>query len=135
MGALKTSLVCVVCLFGSVLCHAAEFRLINNQFQRVYTNNLTFTGTNGVSVTNQQGCAESIYHTFHFVYNPSGTNQVVIATDRTLDGADWYIVGTNTFTAATIYETNYTGKWVAYRFRAVFANTNQTTLQFYYDAQ
>jgi len=134
MGKLATFVVALI-IGCSVETRAADFLLLNNQFTRVYTNNLSFTATNGVTVTNTQTTAASVYHTFHFVYTATGTNTTSIVTERTIDGSNWIPVVTNTFTATGTAEAQYTGKWVTYRFRATFQNTNAPTLTIPYMAQ
>ena len=124
MGTIKTILLLALVIGSMVTSHAADYLLMNNQFTKVYTNVLSFTATNGVTVTNSQVTAASVYHTFQFFYTASGTNTTTVVTDRTVDNSNWFPVATNTFTATASFETNYTGKWIGYRFRATFANSN-----------
>jgi hypothetical protein len=135
MGTLKTIFVLALVFSGMVTSRAADFHLINNQFTHVYTNTFSQTATNGVNLTNSISTADSIYHTFHFVYTGTGTNLTTIVTERTLDGADYFPVVTNSIGTNGIIEAQYTGKWVNYRFRSLFQNTNAPTLNVYYISQ
>src|ERR1700722_7320510 len=135
MGTLKTILFLALVFSGMVEIRAADFHVLNNQFTHVYTNTFSQTATNGVSVTNSISTADSIYQTFHFVYTAVGTNTTTVVTERTLDGSDYFPVVTNSLTASGMVEAQYTGKWVGYRFRSAFANTNAPSLAVYYISQ
>jgi len=132
---MKKLLILFLMLAGILQSRAADFHLINNQFTHIYTNTFTQTATNGVNLTNSISTADSIYHTFHFVYTANGTNLTAVITERTLDGADYFPVVTNTLTTNGMVEAQYTGKWVGYRFRSLFQNTNAPTLNVYYISQ
>jgi len=134
MGKLATFIVALI-IGCSVETRAADFLLVNRQFEHVYTNSLSFSATNGVTVTNSLDVSASIYHTFHFVYVATGTNTTSIVTERTIDGSNWVPVITNTLSSTGNSEAQYTGKWVTYRFRATFQNTNAPTLTIPYVAQ
>ncbi|MDE2097598.1 MAG: hypothetical protein KGL39_10155 [Patescibacteria group bacterium] len=127
MGTLRTILVVALVFGGVVASRAADFLLVNNQFIHVYTNSLSFTGTNNVTVTNSQTTAASIYHTFHFIYTTTGTNTCNVVTERTVDSQNYFPVVTNSFSANSVAEATYTGKWVSYRFRATFLATNSAS--------
>lgn len=129
-------LVFVWVLGGMALSHAADFRLINSQFIRVSTNSFSLSATNGVTVTNTIDVASDVYHTFQLVYSATGTNNTSVITDRTIDSANYYPVQTNVMTTtSTNVEQTATGKWVTYRFRATFANTNAPTVTVNYIGQ
>ena len=136
MGKIAAILLSVV-FGGMVTSRAAEFRLINNQFTRVYTNTFTdsFTGTNSLSFTNTVDAAASIYHTMDFVNNPTGTNNTSVIVDHTLNGVDWTGASTINLTNYQVFETNYTGKWVQFRFRTTISGTNNGGMSFYYMSQ
>lgn len=140
MGKLATFIVALI-IGCTVTSRAADFLLVNNQFTHVYTNTISYSSnTNGVNITNTQPTAGSIYHTFDFSLasvntNAIGTNTLTMAIDRTLDGTNWYIITTNTYSAYGVNETNFTGKWGAYRFRTLFQNTNAIGFTISYMAQ
>jgi hypothetical protein len=119
-----------ILVIGSMAtCHAAELLSINTQFSHIYTNLFTITGTNGVSVTNTVNTPHAIYHTFQYIYTATGTNTTTVVTENTVDGVNYVPAITNVFSSSVSnIQNSYTGKWLGFRVRATFQNTNAPTL-------
>ena len=136
MGKIAKLTFVIALIFGSmVISHAAEFKLVNNQFQHVYTNTFTFNLTTNQTQlqTNLQGTVESVYHTFHIFYNISGTNGgTTMAVYRTVDGANFYNFTNYTIsTATTNFEIQAVGKWGAFEFISSDLCTNGSAVVSY----
>jgi hypothetical protein len=125
MKAILALIALVACLIRAT---GAELIVPQTTMGEVFTN-VTFSSniTASVTFTNTQPSLFTIYHTFHLVYSPLGTNTTTATLERTLDGSFWYSVQTNTLTDGTnSFEYSSVGKWAAYRWRVTALSTNAT---------
>ena len=125
------ALVIVMVLGIAQRCPAPVYRTVNAQFVYVYTNSQSINlGTGSPFLTNNQGTAESVYHTFHFFYSTLGTNGgATNSLYRTLDGSNFYFV-TNfvASTASTNWEFQFVGKAIQFQLITQDAVSNGTLL-------
>jgi hypothetical protein len=125
------SIAFIIALAACLTQAAAQIIIPTEMYGLIITNQLvngsSMTATN-VAFTNTQSTLFGTYHSFQFFYVPIGTNSTTFALDRTLDNANWINVATNTWTGTNSFETNYVGKWIAYRVRIGVTSTNIPTL-------
>ena len=126
----------LVLLLATVFnCTAGEIQLVNNR-TTVFTNSITSDLSQTTSFTNVQPSYASTYHTMQFFYTVTGTNgNGSLAIDRTCDNVNWInVTNTTISTTSTNYEFQFTGKWMAYRYRETDLATNGSLI-YTYNAQ
>ena len=110
MKALLAFIALSACVFTA---KCGELPVPASTIGELFTNVYSATLTNSTAFTNMQPTLFSVNHTFQFFYTATGTNTSTIAIDKTIDGANWIVVGTNTLVATTNFEVTATGKWWA----------------------
>ncbi len=98
----------------------------------VQTNSQAITLTNQTLQFFTNNIAFGLYHTFQVNITGSDTNTVArVAVDRSIDGSNWTIVGTNANAALSTTgagEQTMTGKWYWARYRVYGSNVTGTVV-------
>ena len=126
MGKLATL---VVLIIGIVVnSHAADFRTLNSQYIKVFTNSVNQDLSAVSASTNYLPTPDSIYHTFDFSFVLNGTNNgATLAVDSSIDSNTWINVSNYAMTTTvTNWELTTVGKRAFYRFRETDQATNGT---------
>jgi hypothetical protein len=92
----------------------------------IQTNSQAITLTNQVTQFFTNNISFGLYHTFHVLVSDSNTNVIArVGIDRSLDGINWIVVGTNSNTALVTNgfgEQTMIGKWQWARYRCYGSN-------------